>query len=354
MDATNPKFKPDTSRAIPKNAEESFIDNRTRPLRSNTRRIQEKQNITLEEKLASTSSTAIHNDIADDDIPRQWRRTTLQRKKSNINSDVVNLLPNVDQDNYSGSEGVPPTTCDAQPAEDLKNIFDRNVPAYNVPEKIVIAVDIAQDELFSNFQLSNGNSCKPLSMLKRAIRMFLYNKQSIDTTHEYALVVLNENTSSWVLDFTSDVKQFLVELDEIVECSAEDIFNLNSLFDVIAEHVAIPFEGQEISTPPPYIIRVILFYGRSYTLPEIDRNEAAMILNSPYFTLDVLMTHEPPSTNNHCVKILKTLQRLDTKGLSYFFAVARNPNLLLTSTAKLLPHPLQRPIQTQANYSYCM
>lgn len=341
MDSTNLKSKADTS------TEERATDNRTRSLRSNTRRSHEQRNINPEEKSATTSSAAAENSISDSESYKK-NNPALSHPKTSFNSNVGKLSPTIEQDKDSSNEDTQFSKLDVQISKEADVTLKRAVPAYNVPEKIVIAVDIAQDEIYSNFQMSNGISCKPLSMLKHAIQIFLYNKQALDMAHEFALVVLNENTSSWVLDFTSNVKEFMAELDNIEECSTEDIFNLNSLFDVIQEHVSIPPYSKEVLVPPAYVVRVVLFYGRSFTLPQIDRSEACTMLNSPYFTLDVLMTHEPPNTNNHCATILKTLQNLDTKGFAYFFTVARNPLLLLTSTAKLLAHPLQRINQSQA------
>lgn len=352
MDTRNSKSKGETSRTAAKNSQESATNQNPRSLRSGTRKAQERQTSTQEEKVKTTSIAAVDSDISESNPSDECKVAAPQHKKTNFSSDAAKIPLNIDQAN----DETQLATGDVQISKEaeLVNTVERAVPAYNVPEKIVIAIDISQDEIYSNFKLSNGVSCKPLAMLKRAIHLFLYNKQALDTAHQYALVLLNENTASWILDFTSNVKAFLAELDKIEECTTEDIFNLNSLFNVINENVSIPHESKEESVPPPYVVRVILFYGRSYTLPKIDRSEASMLLDSAYFTLDILMTHEPVNTNNYCAEILKILENLDTKGFGYFFTVARNPLLLLTSTAKLLSHPLQRPIQSQAKYINCV
>jgi hypothetical protein len=100
------------------------------------------------------------------------------------------------------------------------------------------------------------------------------------------------------------------------------------------------------------VVRTILLYGRSYTLPKLDESEKVReLLDSPYFTLDVLMTHEPVDDDNNCNKIFNVLQNLDQKGFAYFFSVARDTKTLHDSVGKLLGHPLQRPIQQLADYS---
>ena len=44
------------------------------------------------------------------------------------------------------------------------------------------------------------------------------------------------------------------------------------------------------------------------------------------------------------------LCELDEDGLSYIFEVSKNPTKLYDYMAQLLPHPLQRPTQTDASY----
>lgn len=230
-------------------------------------------------------------------------------------------------------------------------IPERSVMPCNQPEKIVLVVDTAVDENFSEFHLADGVSCTPLVMLKRGIEMFVLNKNAIDRRHQFALVVLNENAAIWILDFTNDVVKVLKYLQGLRECNAEDIFDLNSVFDVIEEEVSLDGLKVDSVIPPAFVVRVILFYARSYTLPELTMSEeVAGLLNSPYFTFDVLMTHEPPSADNNSAKIAKVLREIDIKGFGYFFSVARNAVDLFVGMAKLLSHPLQRPVQSIANY----
>ncbi|KAG5900071.1 hypothetical protein JTB14_016044 [Gonioctena quinquepunctata] len=210
----------------------------------------------------------------------------------------------------------------------------------NVPEKIILIIDRAQDDKCTQF-ITEKSKFTPLSMLRRAVHLFLKLKHMINKNHEFALVVLNENNASWLLDFTTDLRKLNSIIDRITQCHVEDAFNLNSLFTVISEHVELP-EG----VAPRYIIRPIILYGRSYTVPnlEADANIENM-LNNPYFIVDVLLTHEPVDKSNNCNKIFEALQNIDKKGLSYFFPVCRDSRMLHRSMSKLLAHPLQRPIQ---------
>ncbi|GJQ77053.1 hypothetical protein Trydic_g23625 [Trypoxylus dichotomus] len=227
----------------------------------------------------------------------------------------------------------------------------RALPPYNVPEKILIILDRAEDEVSTYFELNNGNKLKPLDMLKDSLKFFLNTKNSIDKRHKFALLTLNENSASWIHDFTNNVQSIIQEMEEIEECETEDIFDLATVFDLINKNVKVPPSKNDLIIPPPFVVRAIFLYNRSITMPQIEMtDEIRKLLESPYFTFDVAMTHEVPDSSNKCNLIFKELQQLDTKGYAYFFPVSRSASLLYTAMAKLLAHPLQRCTQKDANY----
>nr|CAH7728580.1 unnamed protein product [Callosobruchus chinensis] len=215
-----------------------------------------------------------------------------------------------------------------------------NLPNANVKEKIILVVDRAQDENPTPFRAKN-QTFTPLSMLKRALHIFLELKHNIDSKHEFAIMTLNENNSSWITEFTSDIKKLHNIIDQIAECEVEDTFNLGDVFEQIMEKVSIcaPKEPEEI---PDFVIRTIVCWGRSYTLPQIDKTESLSVLfENPYFVCDILITHEPIGPGNYCDKIFNLLQNIGSKG-SYFFPVGRDTARLHSSMARLMGHPLQR------------
>jgi len=228
----------------------------------------------------------------------------------------------------------------------------RTLPAYNTPEKIIIVFDSAIDEVSTGFNINNELIC-PTAMLKRSLRFFLFNKHLIDPRHEYALVVINDNSVVWLKDFTSHIDTVINALDDIPACETEDILVLDDLFKLINSKVKLPETKENFNVPPPYVVRVLFTYGRSYTMPKVDDKlqEVLSLVNSPYFTFDILMTHEMPSTTNNCIKIFKDLQLIDSKGFAYFFPVGRSAAQLHLCIAKLLGHPLQRAVQRQADYT---
>ncbi|KAK4882000.1 hypothetical protein RN001_005319 [Aquatica leii] len=237
----------------------------------------------------------------------------------------------------------------------IEKVIDKNsLPSYNVPEKIIIVIDRAYDENCTYFEVASGKKWPPLFMLQHALKIFLHNKSQINPEHEYAIIQLNEYTATWVHDFTSSIQDILASVRSLTElpCEPEDIFDLNKVFDIINEKLDYVDLSYCTTTPPSYVVRTILFYGRSYSLPKLTQtHELERLLNSPYFTVDIVMTHEPPDSGNNCEQIFKSLQKIDMKGSSYTFSVSRNASNLHCAMAKILSHPLQRPHQVDANYN---
>lgn len=222
-------------------------------------------------------------------------------------------------------------------------LSDYTLPNSDTIEHIILVIDRAQDENYTPFVIGT-QKYSPLSMLKRAIHIFIKLKHSINPHHEFAIIVMNESNASMSLPLTSDSRKLNDCLNKITECETEDVFDLNTVFRIIMEDEAPQPLAPGIA--PPHVLRTIIFYGRSYTLPKITMTEKlTQYLNQPFFTCDILMTHEPVEASNHCGKIFDILQNLDKKGTAYFFPVCRDLRRMHRCTGKLLAHPLQRPIQ---------
>lgn len=236
------------------------------------------------------------------------------------------------------------------PEKDLKefDVFEKckeiNLSSSCIPEKIIFVIDRAQDEEFTPFE-TKDTAFTPLSMLKRALNIFLKLKVTMGKKHEYAVIVLNENNAELILNFTSDVRKIWNVIDKVTECQVEDTFSMNCVFEEILALVEVP-EIIDAELPPEYMVRVIMLWNRSYTFPQLYRDDAiGKMLSNPYFICDVLMTHETIDKSNHCGKIFSLLQEIDIKGKSYFLPVARDTKRLHNCMARLLSHPLQRPLQ---------
>lgn len=217
-------------------------------------------------------------------------------------------------------------------------------PSANVQERIVLVIDRAQDDNYTPFTVGN-QKYTPLTTIKRALSIFIKLKLTINPRHQFAIITMNEKNATKVQDFCSDFKKLNESLNKITECQTEDIFDLNTVFDLIQDE--LPAVGAfELGLTTPYVLRTILCYGRSYTIPEIKITEKLdTFFKHPFSICDILMTHEPIEISNHCQKIFDVLQTLDQKGISYFFPVGRDTKRMHRCSGKLLGHPFQRPIQ---------
>lgn len=238
----------------------------------------------------------------------------------------------------------------------IRQVLKRpSLPAYNTPERIILAIDSCQDYIASRFALEY-KSADALTMLKLVISNLVRTKLSIDILrrHEFAVVVLNENSVDWVLDFTNNADKVVKAIGKINSKEAEDVFQLTPLFELILEKIQLQkiteVDGNII--PPQEVQRLILFYNRSYTLPELEiTDKVTSLIKSDYFFFDVLMSHEPIDTDNHAEKISNVLQNIPCKNNGYFFSVERNTKKLLESTIQFVGHPLQRPPRECTDYT---
>lgn len=290
--------------------------------------------------------TAPHTDNLN--VPRNnldvSRSSSTSSLASSIQNDELGKNGNCPEETFSNdSEAV---------LDEIQKGPTRFLPAVNVPEKIILCIDLSEDPNYTPFKLGDGTKYAPLYMIKRVAEIFINSKNLINKNHEFALVVLQTDTVAWLRDFTNDPRDIISVLEDMSETQEGDIFDLSSLFDVITDHVPLPQISEPNVTPPPFVVRVVLLYSRSYCIPKFvhGRESFSLLLSSDYFTLDILYIHEDPSEANKCEEIFSVLDDLDDRGFSYVLDVPRNTTKLHDNMAKLLGHPLQRPIQKVAYY----
>ncbi|KAL7647245.1 UNVERIFIED_CONTAM: hypothetical protein RMT77_002503 [Armadillidium vulgare] len=232
--------------------------------------------------------------------------------------------------------------------------LERRVPRVNCKERIVFIVDLCKEENSTLFHLSEGSSYTYLYIIKRVLALFLFNKKAINPLHTFSLVILQE-TPVWVVDFTSNPKDILNELESLEEISSSSSsFDLSELFGLIKSRITLPSESSDLTvTPPPYIIRAIFIYGRSLCVPQFlnGKESYSELMTSPYFFLDILYVHEPPDDSTKCEGIFDLLCDLDSTGWNYILEVGRNATKLHNLGSILLAHPLQRPSQKDAHHT---
>ncbi|XP_064590284.1 BRISC and BRCA1-A complex member 1 isoform X3 [Zonotrichia leucophrys gambelii] len=105
-------------------------------------------------------------------------------------------------------------------------------PRVNCPEKVIICLDLAEEMAVPKLESFNGCRSNALTVAQKMIEMFVRTKHKIDKSHEFALVVVN-NDATWLSGFTSDPREVcscLYDLDTVV-CQS---FNLDGLFNLIS------------------------------------------------------------------------------------------------------------------------
>ncbi|PZC85508.1 hypothetical protein B5X24_HaOG216616 [Helicoverpa armigera] len=269
-------------------------------------------------------------------------------------------LSDSEQSNTSGSVPAIIATSANEDFSELQeqvmaNFQKPNVPNINVPEKIIFCLDVCYDNNKSLYRLGDGSTFTPINMMKRVLDFFLHSKSAINKKTEYAIVVLKDTEASWVLNFTSHVKDVVNAIDYInpEECTSET-FDFKKLFQLIKQKVEIPeYKEGDCILPPSYVVRMIVMYGRSSCIPAIPQDDAYFIFlkKQLYFYIDILLAHEEDCALYKCEEIYDALQDLDN-GYSYVYEVSRNATKIHDCIAKLLAHPLQRPLQKNTDYAF--
>jgi len=302
---------------------------------------QEIQVISERFQTVTTIESACNNAQPQQQQQQQQQQQTKSSRKNN--NDGAARHP-VD----SKKAGATATTTTA--ADDY--VFVRNVPELNLPEKILLVIDTVREQQCTSFKLGTGATYLPLFMIKRVVENFVGAKSTIQPgVHEYALMSLDSHGASWLCDYTSNTKTVLNHLESVTEDVLDEeqkTYDLGLLFEVIHARVAMPPRNQ-----PTFTSRVILIYGRSNSVPKFHTGQKYLenLTENPYFFLDVLFAHEPPSDDNMCEAVYAEITALDTTSFSYIFEVGRNAAKIHDNMAKLLAHPLQRPPQKDASYT---
>ncbi|RVE44010.1 hypothetical protein evm_011308 [Chilo suppressalis] len=249
------------------------------------------------------------------------------------------------------------------PSDDIKKLQDEvianfqkpNIPNVNIPERIIICLDLCYDDNNTLYRLGDGSTFTPLNMLKRILDFFLHSKNAINKKTEYALLLLKDTEACCVQNFTNNIKDIVNVIDYLnAEESTTENYDFKKVFQVLKEKVDIPeFRQGECIMPPPYVVRMIVLYGRSVCLPLIPQDDVYFnfLKKQLYFFIDILLTHEEDCALYKCEEIYDALQDLDN-GYSYVFEVSSNATKIHDCIAKLLAHPLQRPLQKNTDYKF--
>ncbi|CAG9559844.1 unnamed protein product [Danaus chrysippus] len=240
--------------------------------------------------------------------------------------------------------------------EVMANFQKPNLPNINVPERIIICLDLCYDAQNSLFRLADGTTYTPINMLKRVLDFFIHSKHAINKRTEFALFVLNDSDVQYIQNFTNNVKDIINAIDYVQpeECTQET-FDFQKIFKILKQDIQIPeYKQSECILPPPYVVRMIVLYNRSNCIPVIQQDDPYFnfLKKHLFFYFDILYAHEDDCALYKCEEIYDALQDLDN-GYSFVFEVSKNATKIHDCIAKLLAHPLQRPLQKNTDYTFC-
>ncbi|XP_047528664.1 BRISC and BRCA1-A complex member 1-like [Vanessa atalanta] len=268
-------------------------------------------------------------------------------------------LPPVPQEIKEQETANPKKTLDNEYAElqeqMIANLQKPNLPNVNVPEKIIICLDVCYDDPSSLFRLGDGTTYTPINMLKRVLDFFIHSKHAINKRTEFALVVLKDTVPYFVQNFTNNLKDILSAIDYVnAEESKSESFDFQKLFEILKQEIEIPeYKQSDCIIPPPYVVRMIVLFARSNCIPVISQEDPYFnfLKKQLYFYIDILLAHEEDCALYKCAEVYDSLQDLDN-GYSYVFEVSKNATKIHDCIAKLLAHPLQRPLQKNTDYTF--
>ncbi|XP_026580717.1 BRISC and BRCA1-A complex member 1-like [Pseudonaja textilis] len=168
--------------------------------------------------------------------------------------------------------------------------FQVRTPRVNCPEKVIICLDLSEEMSHPRLESFNGLKTNALNISQKMIEMFVRTKHKIDKSHEFALVVVN-NDVTWLSGFTSEPREVCSCLYDLKTTPCKS-FNLEGLFNLIQQKTELPVTENIQTIPPPYVVRTILVYSRPACQPPVVvTDQMKKMLQCPYFFFDVLYIH---------------------------------------------------------------
>lgn len=228
------------------------------------------------------------------------------------------------------------------------------IPRVNCPEHIILCLDLSAEMKSTSFQNKTVLDRTAFQLVQRAGEIFVKTKSKLNAQHMFCIVGLDDIPT--FSDFTSDIATICSMLNILHpedKLSTYEDYDMAKLFEVIQENVTLP-HVEDISLPPPYVVRVIIVYGRSYCIPRMStrgKEIFSQLSACPYFFLDVLYVHELPSETNRCKEIYDFFCDMDEEEDGFMLEVSRSTTRLFDHMAALVAHPLQRPKQRDTSYT---
>jgi len=220
----------------------------------------------------------------------------------------------------------------------------------NCPEKIIIILDPSEEMGKTYFNAEETNLKPNYTWVKIALRKFLLTKSILNRKHQFGLALLQRDGLFWYQEFTSDIKIILDCLNdtEAVPEDTEDIkeISMDPVFKDISKHLESSPDVEQ-SLVPKFVLRAILFYGRSHcklVLSEDSKELVDKLYSSRRFAFDVLYLRNPSEVESD-QGIISCLLKSGVHESGYILEISESLAHLFEGVSKLLAHPLQRSLQ---------
>jgi len=135
------------------------------------------------------------------------------------------------------------------------------------PMRQIICVDLASEVEATTVRSKERGEVSLLSVWKNALELFVQNKSALNSDHEFAIVILKE-TAHWYCDFQKDPSLVCNAITSLQSVGEDfESFDTASLYSIIYENCRPPPPTDSPVLPPPFIVRAILLFGRSHSMP---------------------------------------------------------------------------------------
>ncbi|KJE92257.1 hypothetical protein, variant 1 [Capsaspora owczarzaki ATCC 30864] len=189
--------------------------------------------------------------------------------------------------------------------------------------------------------MANNHDKTSLNYFQTGLRRFVQIKSTFSPSHEYAIVTLTDR-ASWFAPLTNNVQATVKAIHSIVPKSEPcTSFDMRSVYETVAANIPPP---TRVDNSWSYVVRVIVLYARSATIPHFSGGEqASASVHRPWLFCDYVLLHR---RHEHAQSIFDSFFEFNkiAQPSQYYFEVhlARK---FYTALCLLLGHALQRPSQ---------
>jgi hypothetical protein len=182
-------------------------------------------------------------------------------------------------------------------------------------ERIVLAIDLTKEMASTEFDTAseisspnntNSNTLSNLTRLKvlqDSLATFVLAKSEMNAGHEFAICTLQADLRvRWVLDFSSNVAQVLDALYSLEVGADYRPFDVAHLLRAVASRCPDVLHFPSATRVPDRTVRLILAFGRSYTVPVCsDLPLRDRLVASRAFFFDTLYLHGKASKGDGAI-----------------------------------------------------